>query len=249
MGRPTQEAGSAEPCDPGVVDTLAERIGHRFDDPGLVARAVAHRSWCAEHGDRPSNERLEFLGDAVLGMAITGHIYAAYPELQEGSLAKLRAALVNATTLAELAEGLDLGAALLLGKGEDASGGREKPSILADALEALIGAVYVDAGIDAATGVVLGLVGDRLKEAAIGPEGHDAKTRLQEWSARELGAPPVYEVADDGPDHAKVFAASVVLDGERWGRGRGRSKKQAEQQAARAAWARIEAGEHRSARP
>ncbi len=224
------------------LDALAERLGYRFRDRSLLARAVAHRSWCAEHGDPPSNERLEFLGDAVLGMAITGHVYTAYPELQEGDLAKLRAALVNATTLAELADGLGVGSAILLGRGEDASGGREKPSILADALEALIGAVYVDGGIGAATTVVLRLVDGRLQDAAAGPAGHDAKTRLQEWSARELGALPTYEVYEDGPDHAKVFEAAVVFDDTRWGEGRGRSKKQAEQQAARAAWARVEAG-------
>jgi ribonuclease III len=179
----------------------------------------------------------------VLGIVITAHIYETYPDLQEGSLAKLRAALVNSNTLAELAAELGLGAAMRLGKGEDASGGREKPSILADALEAVIGAVFVDGGIDAATGFVLALFTERIEEAAEGPEGHDAKTRLQEWAAQHVGAPPRYEMLETGPDHSKLFEARLYLGERCWGQGEGRSKKQAEQQAARAAWTRIEDGE------
>ena len=183
-----------------------------------------------------SNERLEFLGDAVLGLVVTDHLFNTYDTLPEGELAKVRASVVNSAALAEVAAGLDIGSALLLGKGEDASGGREKPSILADALEAVIGAVYLDGGWDGAAEVVLGLLGDRIAAAAAGPGGQDYKTRLQELSARSFDDVPSYLVEDDGPDHAKRFFATVVVGGRARGRGEGRSKKQAEQAAARCAW-------------
>src|SRR5947209_6370519 len=163
---------------------------------------MAHRSWCAETLGAISHERLEFLGDAVLGLVVTDHLFRTY-ELPEGELAKVRAAVVSAAALAEVAIELDLGEALLLGKGEDASGGREKPSILADALEAVIGAVYLDGGWTAAEAVVLDLLGERIAEASEGPGGHDYKTRLQELTARELTELPRYRLTDEGPDHAK----------------------------------------------
>jgi len=197
---------------------------------------VAHRSWCSEHDGVRSNERLEFLGDAVLGLVVTDHIFKTYPDLPEGELAKVRATVVSAAALAEIAVELELGEALLLGKGEDASGGREKPSILADATEAVIAAVYLEGGWDAAQALVLDLLGERIAAAAAGPGGQDYKTRLQELAARELESLPEYAVEDDGPDHAKRFFATVTLDGVRYGRGEGRSKKQAEQAAARVAW-------------
>ena len=200
---------------------------------------MAHRSWCAETPGTHSNERLEFLGDAVLGLVVTDHIYRTYPDLPEGELAKVRAAVVNAGALAELAAELDLGRALLLGKGEDASGGREKPSILADAMEAVIGAVYLDGGWNAASELVLHLLEDRIEEAAAGPGGQDFKTRLQELAARRFDQLPRYDVSDEGPDHAKRFFATVYLGGEAQGTGEGRSKKQAEQAAARGAWERL----------
>ena len=183
-----------------------------------------------------SNERLEFLGDAVLGLVVTDHIFRAYPHLPEGELAKVRATVVSAAALAEVAAELRLGEAVLLGKGEALSGGREKPSILADALEAVIGATYLDGGWSAAADLVLGLLGTRIAEAALGPGGQDYKTRLQELAARRFDALPAYEVVDDGPDHAKRFVAHVLVGGRRRGRGEGRSKKQAEQAAARDAW-------------
>jgi ribonuclease III len=183
-----------------------------------------------------SNERLEFLGDAVLGLVVTDYLFNTYPDLPEGELAKVRASVVNAGALAEVAGGLDLGAALLLGKGEDASGGREKPSILADAMEAVIGAVYLDAGWHEASAFVMALLGERIEEAAAGPGGQDFKTRLQELAARSFDQLPRYEVTDDGPDHAKRFFATVFLGGKPHGEGEGRSKKQAEQAAARVAW-------------
>ena len=201
--------------------------------------ALCHRSWCAENPGHPSNERLEFLGDAVLGLVVTDHIYGAYDELPEGELAKVRAAVVNSEVLAELAAERDLGAAVLLGRGEDLSGGREKPSILADALEAVIGAVYLDGGWKAAARLVMDLLAARIEEAAAGPGGQDFKTRLQELASRLGHDLPRYEVEDDGPDHAKRFFATVHVGDAPAGRGEGRSKKQAEQAAARAAWRRI----------
>jgi ribonuclease-3 len=197
---------------------------------------MAHRSWCAETPGVKSNERLEFLGDAVLGLVVTDHIFRTYPDLPEGELAKVRAAVVNAGALAELAAELELGRALHLGKGEDASGGREKPSILADAMEAVIGAVYIDGGYDAARSLIMGLLGDRIEEAAAGPGGQDFKTRLQELAARRFDQLPHYTVDDEGPDHAKRFFATVRIAGDVRGSGEGRSKKQAEQAAARVAW-------------
>jgi ribonuclease-3 len=196
---------------------------------------MAHRSWCAEIEGEESNERLEFLGDAVLGLVVTRHLYDAYPELSEGELAKIRAAVVSSVALAELAAELDIGAAVLLNKAEDLSGGREKPSILADAMEAVIGATYLDGGWDVAADLVLRLLGDRIAEAAAGPGGRDYKTRLQELASRLFDQLPRYEVEDEGPEHAKRFFATVHLNGEARGRGEGRSKKQAEQGAAREA--------------
>jgi ribonuclease-3 len=190
----------------------------------------------AESPGEASNERLEFLGDAVLGLVVTDHIFRAYPELPEGELAKVRASVVSAAALAEVALELGLGPVLKLGKGEDASGGREKPSILADATEAVIGAVYLDGGWDAAADLLLSLLGDRISDAAAGPGGQDYKTRLQELAARAYETLPDYEVTDEGPDHAKRFFASVRVGEHRFSGGEGRSKKQAEQAAARLAW-------------
>jgi len=229
---------TASPVDP-VTDAqtaLEDVIGHHFDDRSLLMRALAHRSYCAEHPGVTSNERLEFLGDSVLGLVVTRFIYVRYAELPEGELAKVRAAVVNAVTLAEVAGEIDLGAALLLGRGEDTSGGRSKESILADAMEAVIAAVYLDAGWMAAEALVVRLLSDRIVEEAIGPGGGDYKTRLQELTARRFDHVPRYRVRDEGPDHAKWFEAVVSIDGTEWGTGEGRSKKQAEQSAARAAW-------------
>jgi ribonuclease III len=226
---------SALPVSEGLA-SLSERLGRPFVDGDLLARALTHRSWCAEHPGHASNERLEFLGDAVLGLVVTDHVFTAYPDLPEGELAKVRASVVNSASLAELALELGLGEALLLGKGEDQSGGREKPSILADAMEAVIGAVYIDGGWDPAADFVMRLLGERIAEAAAGPGGQDYKTRLQELGARRFDELPRYEVVDEGPDHAKLFFATVYLGDEARGTGEGRSKKQAEQAAARVAW-------------
>lgn len=175
----------------------------------------------------------------MLGLIVTEHIHARFPDFSEGDLAKLRASLVNANVLAAVAGEIGLGSHLYLGRGEATSGGNEKPSILADALEAVIGALYVDRGIDPARELVLRLLDDRIEPASLGPGGFDAKTRLQELAAR-LEVPPVrYEVEESGPDHAKWFKAQVLLDGTLVGEGEGRSKKQAEQAAAQNAYDRL----------
>ncbi len=218
------------------MEALARRVGWEVRDDRLLVRSMAHRSWVAETPGSESNERLEFLGDAVLGLVVTDHLFRAYPTLPEGELAKVRASVVNSTTLADVAASLDLGSAVLLGKGEGQSGGREKPSILADTMEAVIGAVYLDRGWGAASELIMRVLGDLIEQAAAGPGGHDYKTRLQELCARRFDELPRYHVADEGPDHAKRFAASVRVAGQVRGSGDGRSKKQAEQAAARVAW-------------
>ena len=225
----------------GEQADLAARLGWDVADPELFAQALAHRSWCAEHSGREPNERLEFLGDAVLGLVVTDFLYRTYPDLPEGELAKSRAAVVNSAALASTARELGLGNALFLGKGEDASGGRSKLSILADAMEALIGAIYLDAGYVTVNTIVLDLLGERLRESAKGPGDEDYKTRLQELCAQTYDELPVYRVADSGPDHAKVFNAEVTVRGRSLGNGAGRSKKQAEQMAARYAWFALKA--------
>jgi ribonuclease-3 len=181
------------------------------------------------------------LGDAVLGLVVAEHCYHVYPALPEGALAKVRAAVVNTTVLAEVAAELHLGDVLLLGRGENSSGGRHKPSILANTLEAVIGAVYLDSGWQAATGLVLELLDDRIAEAAAGPGAEDFKTRLQEVVLRRKGELPRYEVEGAGPDHARLYRARVFVDDRPLGRGEGRSKKDAEQAAARAAWSSLDA--------
>jgi ribonuclease-3 len=222
------------------LDDLARRLGVTLDDPDVLAPALVHRSWCAENAGYESNERLEFLGDAVLGLIVTDHAFHAYQSLSEGELTDVRKAVVNAVTLAEVADELALGDYLLLGKGEEQSGGREKPSILADALEAVLGAVYVAAGMDEAHALVLRLVGERVAEAhAGGPGGQDYKSRLQELAARHFDEAPRYETLAEGPDHARRFHVTVAVGGVNRGTGDGRSKKQAEQVAARDAYATL----------
>jgi ribonuclease III len=213
-----------------------ERLGYVLHDEDLLVQALSHRSWCAEAGGRPSNERLEYLGDAVLGLVVAEHCYRRYPALPEGALAKVRAAVVNTSVLADVALELDLGPALLLGRGEDSSGGRAKASILANAVEAVIAAVYLDGGWETATAFVLRLLDHRIEEAAAGPGSEDFKTRLQEMVVRRVGKLPQYEVAGTGPDHARRYTASVIVGGDVVGVGEGKSKKDAEQAAAHAAF-------------
>jgi ribonuclease III len=221
---------------------VAARLGYAFVDPGLLEQAVTHRSWCAEHEGEPSNERLEFLGDAVLGVVVTDQLFRDYPRLPEGQLAKTRAEVVSSAALAPMARDLGLGAALRLGRGEELSGGRDKTSILADALEAVLGAIWLDGGLAAVDPVIRRLVADTLRSAVAGPGGADFKTRLQEEAAKRADALPEYRMSETGPDHAKVFDATVSVAGEVWGHGTGRSKKEAEQAAAADAWERISGG-------
>jgi ribonuclease-3 len=225
---------------PTGLDQLEERLGVAFNDRDVLLRSLAHRSWCAENGEPESNERLEFLGDSVLGLVVTHYVFENFPDLPEGQLSEVRAGVVNARVLAELAVELDLGAHLLLGKGEDAAGGRAKPSILADAFEAVVAAVYLDQGFAVARDLVLRCLSERIADAAAGPGGRDYKTRLQEaTAARSLGRPR-YIVRDEGPDHAKRFFAMVYVNDRRYGEGEGGSKKQAEQSAAWVAFARLQ---------
>jgi ribonuclease III len=196
---------------------------------------MSHRSWCAEHPGTDSNERLEFLGDAVLGWVVADLAYHRYDELPEGALTGLRKGVVNALALADVAASLGLGDYLLLGRGEDAAGGREKPSILSDALEALFGAVYVDGGPPAAHAVIDRLIGPRLAGTVERLEFLDFKSRLQELAVRHDAGVPEYHTRSEGPDHAKRFFATVIIDGRVAGEGTGRSKKAAEQAAAEAA--------------
>ncbi len=211
---------------------LDEALGIELVDRELLQRSLAHRSWCAEHDEAPSNERLEFLGDSVLGIVVTRYVYNHFPALPEGELSEVRAAVVNAKSLAEVAGELGLGDFVLLGKGEAAAGGASKPSILADALEAVFAAVYLDAGFEAAEALILRLFEHRIVRAADGNGARDHKTRLQELTAARGHARPRYVVRDEGPDHAKQFFAMVVIDEHEHGEGRGRSKKEAEQAAA-----------------
>ena len=220
---------------------LADRLGHTFADPGLLVEAMTHRSWCAENPGVASNERLEFLGDAVLGLVIADHLFHVEGAMPEGELAMARAAVVSTEALAQVASRIELGQFLRLGKGEAATGGRDKRSILADAMEAVIGAVYVDGGLDPARRLVLPLVADRLAGAVAGPGEADHKTRLQEASARQFGQVPRYEVSGTGPDHDRRFTAVVCIGGTERGRGTGKSKKEAEQAAAREAWRSLRA--------
>jgi ribonuclease III len=224
---------------------LRDALGLALPD-GLLALALTHRSWAYENGGAPTNERLEFLGDSVLGLVVTDELYRSQPDLPEGQLAKLRASVVNMTSLARVARRLGdggIGPHLLLGRGEEATGGRGKDSILADALEALIGAVHLGAGLETAAALVHRLFDPLLAESATRGAGLDWKTSLQELSAaRGLGA-PAYETEDDGPDHAKTFTAAVFLSGAVHGRGSGRTKKAAEQEAAEAAWRALNAAD------
>ena len=216
-------------------DELSDRIGHRFERVELLERALAHRSWCAENDGADSNERLEFLGDAVLGWAIADIAFRRYGELSEGRLTDLRKSVVNASALASIAEEIGLGPYLKLGRGEAAAGGAEKPSILSDAFEAVLGAVYLDGGPDAAFELVERRVASRLAPTIEGLAQLDWKTELQERCARDGRPAPAYAITSTGPDHAKVFNATVSVGGKDLGSGQGRSKKAAEQLAAEAA--------------
>jgi ribonuclease III len=209
--------------------------------PSSLERALTHRSYAYENGGLPTNERLEFLGDSVLGLVVTDTLFRDYPDLPEGQLAKLRAAVVQMRALAEVARGLSLGAFIRLGRGEEFTGGRNKSSILADTLEAVIGAVYIDCGLDEASALVHRLFDPVIDQSAGLGAGLDWKTSLQELTAVQLLGVPEYQVEESGPDHQKSFRAVVKVGGRVLGSGEGRSKKEAEQHAAEAAWNAISA--------
>jgi len=233
----TSGTGTAAGIDAsGLAGVLAAPISGE-----LLERALTHRSFAYENGGLPTNERLEFLGDSVLGLIVTDTLFRGYPDLPEGQLAKLRAAVVNMRALAGVSRGLALGPYIRLGKGEESTGGRDKSSILADTLEAVIGAVYLDCGLSAADKLVHRLFDPVIARSAMLGAGLDWKTSLQELTAAELLGVPDYHVAESGPDHEKSFRASVQIGGRVYGEGEGRSKKEAEQQAAEAAWTAISA--------
>jgi ribonuclease III len=217
---------------------LLASLGVKITDE-LLTLALTHRSYAYENGGLPTNERLEFLGDSVLSIIVTERLYRDHPELPEGQLAKLRASVVNMHALAGVATTLGedgLGAHLYLGRGEELTGGREKASILADATEALIGAVYLEHGLDSARELVHRLFDALLQGAPLLGAGLDWKTSLQELTASaDLGVPE-YRISEDGPDHLKVFTATAVIAGRELGSGVGRTKKEAEQKAAERAW-------------
>ncbi len=217
---------------------LEEALGYRFRDRELLHRALVHRSWFHEAEDEPaSNEPLEFLGDAVLGFLVAERILRRRPDLDEGGMTRLRASLVNTRSLAREARALGLGEHLLLGKGEDRSGGRKKPTILADTFEAIVGAIYLDGGIRPARSLVRRLFGQRI-DTLPGPAARtgDPKTRLQEWLQGRGRPLPVYRVVDSrGPDHDREYTVEVLVEGRPVARGDGSAIKRAEQAAAEAA--------------
>src|SRR5262245_4064105 len=224
------------------VDALLRTLDAGLS-PALLERALTHRSFAYENGGLPTTARLEFLGDAVLGLVVTDALFRGYPDLPEGHLAKLRAAVVNMRALANVARELHLGDYIRLGRGEAGTGGRDKASILADTLEAVIGAVYIEQGLHEASVLVHRLFDPVIARSARLGAGLDWKTSLQELTAAGLLGVPEYRVAESGPDHQKSFQAVVIVGGRVYGSGTGRSKKEAEQQAAEAAWHAISNGE------
>ncbi len=218
-------------------DALAASLDIDIDD-ALLELALTHRSFAYENGGIPTNERLEFLGDSILGQAVTVMLYRSYPNLDEGDLAKRRASLVSSVALAEVARSIGLGQYVRLGRGEILTGGRDKASILADTVEAIIGAVYLDKGGDVATPFVLRLIEPLLADPDRFGAAMDPKTSLQEIAAHRGGGIPVYAISESGPDHDKRFVATVTV-GDVTASGEGTSKKHAEMAAALEAWSRL----------
>lgn len=217
------------------MEILEEKLGYTFRDRSLLLHALTHSSYANEHrgSGLTSNERLEFLGDSVLGMVVADYLFRIHPDMPEGELTRTRAALVCEGSLYEVAKALGLGGYLRLGKGEDAGGGRARPSILADATEAMLAAIYLDGGITAARTIIQKFILDKEREKAV---DRDYKTALQELVQRTPGQNIVYQLVDEqGPDHARVFVMEVSVGGNPAGQGKGRTKKEAEQLAARAA--------------
>jgi len=213
------------------IERLREQLGVAVPLE-VLEQAITHRSYAFEKGGLPTNERLEFLGDSVLGLVITDELFKTHPDAPEGQLARLRASVVSSKSLAEVAGQIELGQFLLLGHGEETSGGREKASIVADALEAVLGAVYVSAGLDSARKLILKLFADALSRSAAAGAGLDWKTSLQELSAQQALESPIYSIESSGPDHDKLFQASVRIGNQNFGVGTGKTKKEAEQEVA-----------------
>jgi ribonuclease III len=235
---PTSHGGAT----PAPYAELEALLGHTFRDPALCETAMTHTSWVNEAGrpERSDNERLEFLGDAVLDLVVSDLLMKRFPDRREGDLSRARAALVSETGLAQVATLIDIGRYVLLGKGEERTGGRSRPSILANTLEALMGAIYVDAGLDVVAAVAARLFAGRIQDVDLHAR-LDYKSRLQERAQALWQTAPVYEVvAEDGPDHDKRFEVALSLAGRPYGRAVGRSKKEAEQGAAAAALETIE---------
>lgn len=229
------------------IDELISKLGLEVENKKVFLQAVTHTSFAHEHkGKRiKHNERLEFLGDAVLELIVSELLFFKYPDLPEGELTKFRAAMVCEESLFKIANSLELGKYLRLGRGEEASGGRERPSILADAVEALIGALYLDRGYEKTREIVARC----MEEVLVGVENEgytmDYKTALQEFTQDKYDACPNYKIVkEDGPDHDKEFVAEVVVKGEVLAEGRGKSKKEAEQKAAKVAWRKMDEGEN-----
>ncbi|MFC7790480.1 ribonuclease III [Microbacterium sp. MAHUQ-60] len=225
--------------DSAGIRTLTQKLGVEIDAE-LLELALTHRSYAYEHGGIPHNERLEFLGDSVLGISVTVMLFTTHPDLDEGELAKRRASVVSTVALAEVARGIGLGAHLRLGRGEEHTGGRDKDSILADTMEAVFGAAYLSAGPEAAESLVLRLTGPLLADPERYGAAMDPKTSLQELAARLSATPPQYSVQAAGPDHDRVFTATVVV-GDLSCSGTGTSKKTAEMSAALTAWRELSA--------
>lgn len=232
---PRTDGGRDRHGDDGYFAALAARLGYDPDDPGHLREAFTHKSFSNEQTDSPPyNERLEFLGDAVLGMVVADALMKRHPDLPEGELSRLRASLVNARSLAEVAGALELGAALKLGRGEQRSGGRKKGSLLADAYEAMIGALYIDQGLEAARRRILEDFEARLTQSVPRLDDRDFKTRVQEIVQRQSGRTPSYVVVSlAGPDHERTFEVELRVGEAVMGRGSGRSKKRAERAAAK----------------
>ena len=226
-------------------EKLSNRLAYEFKDPEILQVALTHSSWCAENKGSISNERLEFLGDAVLGMAVTRHIYDRYPELSEGKLSQLRALVVSSSSLSQLAEELGVGPCLLLGKGQIISDEVIPPSILEDAMEAIIGAVFLDGGWEASDELVLRLLGERIEENSK-RNNEDFKSRLQALAGQRFSTAPEYEINSEGPAHEKRFFVDVSINDRTLGHGEGRSKKEAMQLAAAQALVRLMDEEHRN---
>ncbi len=227
-------SGSDTSHSAGLHQTLADLSLPISED--LITLALPHRSFAYESGGLTTNERLEFLGDSVIGLVITEELYQRFPDLDESRLSPLRSGVVSTRALADVARRLRLGESLRLGKGEEVTGGRDKSSILADALEALFGAIYVEHGLEGAKRAIVSMMSSAIDESLSRGVMLDGKTALQELlAARALGVPE-YEIAESGPDHAKEFQATAIVSGSRISVGRGRSKREAEQEAARLAY-------------